>query len=204
MSTAPSLQTYDAVVIGAGPGGYVCAIRLGQLGKKTLVVERDALGGVCLNIGCIPSKALIHASKVYKKAKEGANMGVMAEGIRVDMAKMQAWKSGITGKLSGGIGGLFKGNKVEHVFGTARLAGPGQVAIALRDGSQVTVKTTDVVLATGSAPIQIPGFAFDGQTIVDSTGALAFAEVPKALAVIGGGVTRAGPGLRPATLRWSA
>lgn len=188
MTAAPSLQTYDAVVIGAGPGGYVCAIRLGQLGKKTLVVERDALGGVCLNIGCIPSKALIHASKVYKKAKEGANMGVMAEGIRVDMAKMQAWKSGITGKLSGGIGGLFKGNKVEHVFGTARLAGPGQVAIALRDGSSVTVRTSDVVLATGSTPIQIPGFAFDGQTIVDSTGALAFDAVPGALAVIGGGV----------------
>ena len=103
-------RSVDVVVLGAGPGGYVCAIRLGQAGLKTLVIEREFLGGVCLNVGCIPSKALIHASKVYRKALDGAAIGIVAKDLTVDMAAMQAWKTGVTTKLSQGIGGLFKGN----------------------------------------------------------------------------------------------
>jgi dihydrolipoamide dehydrogenase len=181
-------RSVDVVVLGAGPGGYVCAIRLGQAGLKTLVIEREFLGGVCLNVGCIPSKALIHASKVYRKALDGAAIGIVAKDLTVDMAAMQAWKTGVTTKLSQGIGGLFKGNKVEHVIGTGKLAGPGKVEITLADGSVEVVETKSVVLATGSRPIQIPGFPFDNLQILDSTGALALSEIPGALAVIGGGV----------------
>ncbi len=180
--------TYDAVVIGGGPGGYVCAIRLGQLGKKTLVIERDKLGGVCLNVGCIPSKALIHASKVYRKAKDGAAMGIDGSDLRIDYAKTVAWKDGITGKLSSGIGQLLKGNKVDVLVGSARFDGPGRIAVAKADGTSETVHYGDAVIATGSTPIQIPGFVYDQKLILDSTGALALQQVPKSMAILGGGV----------------
>ncbi len=179
---------YDAVVIGGGPGGYVCAIRLGQAGKRTLVIERAKLGGVCLNVGCIPSKALIHASKVYKKAKDGAAMGIIAADLRVDFATMVGWKDAISGKLSGGIAHLLKGNKVEVMVGSAKLAGKGRIAVTLADGSVQTVQAKDIVLATGSSPIEIPGFAFDGKGILDSTAALSLSAIPATMAVIGGGV----------------
>ncbi len=181
-------KTYDAVVIGGGPGGYVCALRLGQAGKKTLVVERAKLGGVCLNVGCIPSKALIHASKVYKKAKDGAVMGILARDLGIDFAAMVGWKDGISSKLSSGIGTLLKGNKVEVMSGTARLDGPGRIRVTKADGSQETVLAASIVLATGSSPIEIPGFSFDGVTILDSTAALSLPAIPETMAVIGGGV----------------
>ncbi len=183
-----SMRTFDAVVLGSGPGGYVCAIRLAQYGLKTACIDKGALGGVCLNVGCIPSKALIHASKVYKKAKDGAGMGVIAGDLHVDMAAMQAWKTGITQKLSGGIGGLFKGNGVTHIAGTGKLAGPGKLIVTGADGKTETIGYGKLVIATGSSPIAIPGFAFDGAQIIDSTGALAISTLPKAMAVIGGGV----------------
>ncbi len=179
---------YDAVVIGGGPGGYVCAIRLGQFGQKTLVVEQAKLGGVCLNVGCIPSKALIHASKVYRKAKDGAAMGILGQDLRIDLAKMVAWKDGITGKLTGGIGGLLKGNKVDVLQGRGELTGPGTLLVTLADGTTQTVQTKSIVIATGSTPIQIPGFEYDQETILNSTGALAVTELPATLAVLGGGV----------------
>ena len=179
---------YDAVVIGGGPGGYVCAIRLGQFGQKTLVIEQSKLGGVCLNVGCIPSKALIHASKVYRKAKDGAAMGVIAGDLRVDIAKMVAWKDGITTKLTSGIGGLLKANKVDVVQGRAVLTGPGTLEITLADGKPLNVQAKNIVIATGSTPIQIPAFVFDQQTILDSTGALALTEWPATMAILGGGV----------------
>jgi len=181
-------STYDAVVIGGGPGGYVCAIRLGQHGKKTLVVERDKLGGVCLNVGCIPSKALIHASKVYRKAKDGAAMGIEAGDLRIDFAKTVAWKDGITGKLSTGIGQLLKGNKVDVMVGSARFDGPGRLRVTKVDGAEETVHFGDAVLATGSTPIQVPGFPFDQTHILDSTGALALRAAPESMAILGGGV----------------
>ncbi len=114
-------KSYDAVVIGAGPGGYVCAIRLGQLKQKVLCVEKDESGGVCLNWGCVPSKALISASHTFEKAKTGATMGILADGIRVDANRMQDWKDGIVKKLTGGVRGLLKGNGAELVMGEARV-----------------------------------------------------------------------------------
>ncbi len=182
------MSDFDVVVLGAGPGGYVAAIRCAQHGLKTACIEQGLLGGVCLNVGCIPSKALIHASKTYKKAKDGANMGILARDIGIDMVAMQKWKSGITSQLSKGIGMLFKGNGVTHIQGRGVLSGPGQVVVRGADGSEQRVGYKQLILATGSSPIQIPGFPFDNEAILDSTGALALAQVPASLAVIGGGV----------------
>jgi dihydrolipoamide dehydrogenase len=186
-----SEQRFDAVVIGAGPGGYPAAIRLGQLKVKTAIIEREYIGGVCLNVGCIPSKAVIHASKMFDKLGHSDDIGISIPGKPVlDMARLQAWKGGVVGKLTGGVRTLLKANKVEIIDGSATLAGPGP------DGHRITVKTAsgeqtliakNVVIATGSRPIEIPGFAIDQNRIIDSTGALALTQVPPRLIVIGGG-----------------
>jgi dihydrolipoamide dehydrogenase len=179
---------YDVVVVGAGPGGYPCAIRLGQLGKKALCVERDNWGGVCLNVGCIPSKALISAAKRYKELKESAAMGINVSGdISVDMGKTQEWKQGIVKRLTGGVDFLLKSNGVDRMIGTAEFPGGKSVVITKPDGTQVEVKADNVVLAVGSRPIEIPGFSYAEDRIWDSTKALAQTEIPKRLAVIGGG-----------------
>ena len=180
----------QALVIGAGPGGYVAGIRLGQLKVKTLVVERDQPGGVCLNVGCIPSKALITASKYFDKLKHGSDMGLLADNVRVDMKKMPAWKGDVVGKLTGGVRQLLKSNGCDYLVGTAKLVGPRTVEVrgsAGDGGGTTTIQADHIVLATGSRPIEIPGFKFDGDRVVDSTGALAFSEIPQRLAVIGGG-----------------
>jgi dihydrolipoamide dehydrogenase len=180
----------DALVIGAGPGGYVAGIRLAQLGKKALVVERDKVGGICLNVGCIPSKALINASKLYDKVRHGAEIGLFAENLRVDMSKMQTWKDSVVGKLTGGVGILLKANKCDYRQGVARLTSRNTVELEGQGpdaGKKFLIEAANIVLATGSRPIEIPGFKFDSQRIVDSTGALAFREVPGRLLVIGGG-----------------
>ncbi|MBC7976555.1 MAG: dihydrolipoyl dehydrogenase [Myxococcales bacterium] len=184
-------QRFDAVVIGAGPGGYPAAIRLGQLKVKTAIIEREYMGGVCLNVGCIPSKAVIHAAKMFDKLGHSEDIGIMIPGKPVlDMAKLQSWKGGVVGKLTSGVRGLLKGNKVEIIDGTATLAKSSP------DGHRITVKTAsgeqtiiakNIVLATGSRPFDIPGFKIDQQRIIDSTGALALSEVPKRMIVIGGG-----------------
>jgi dihydrolipoamide dehydrogenase len=180
----------DAVVIGAGPGGYVAGIRLGQLKKKALVVEKDKPGGICLNVGCIPSKALINASKLYDKLRHGSEIGIFAENLRVDMGRMQQWKEEVVGKLTGGVRTLLKANGCDYRTGVAHLTGrntlmvEGQGADA---GKTFQVEASAVVVATGSRPVEIPGFAFDGNRVVDSTGALAFGEVPGRLVVIGAG-----------------
>jgi dihydrolipoamide dehydrogenase len=186
-----SEQRFDAVVIGAGPGGYPAAIRLGQLKVKTAIIEREYIGGVCLNVGCIPSKAVIHAAKTFDKLGHSADIGISIPGKPVlDMAKLQAWKGGVVGKLTGGVRTLLKANKVEIFDGSATLGKPGP------DGHRITVKSAsgeqtilakNVVLATGSRPIEIPGFKIDQQRIIDSTGALALTAVPPRLIVIGGG-----------------
>jgi dihydrolipoamide dehydrogenase len=176
----------QALVIGAGPGGYVAGIRLGQLKIKAMVVEKDQPGGICLNVGCIPSKALINASKIYDKMKHGADIGLHADNVRVDMKKMQVWKGEVVSKLTGGVKQLLKTNNCDYRTGTAKLVAPRTVE--LDDGKSKTTITADhIVLATGSRPIEIPGFKFDGKRVIDSTGALAFDEVPKRLVVIGGG-----------------
>jgi dihydrolipoamide dehydrogenase len=184
-------QRFDAVVIGAGPGGYPAAIRLGQLKVKTAIIEREYIGGVCLNVGCIPSKAVIHAAKMFDKLGHSEDIGIsIASKPTLDMAKLQAWKSGVVGKLTGGVRTLLKGNHVEIIEGSATLGKPGP------DGHRITVKTKtgdqtliakNVVLATGSRPIEIPGFKIDQARIIDSTGALALPAVPPRLIVIGGG-----------------
>src|SRR5450432_4609294 len=178
----------EALVIGAGPGGYVAGIRLGQLKKKAIVVERDKPGGICLNVGCIPSKALINASKYYDKIKNhGAEIGLYADNVRVDMAKMQAWKGEVVGKLTGGVRTLLKANGCDYRTGRAKLVSRNTVEVTDAAGAVTTIQADAIIIATGSRPIEIPGFKFDGQRIVDSTGALDFQTVPERFIVVGGG-----------------
>ena len=180
----------DVVIIGSGPGGYPAAIRLGQLGLKPVVVEKGEPGGVCLNVGCIPSKALIHAAKTFDKLSHSADMGITVKSKpSADMAKMQEWKGGIVKKLTGGVKQLVKANGGEFVTGTARVekgADDHKVVVEGKNGKQ-TITTKNVVVATGSRPIVIPGLELDDKRVIDSTGALALSEIPKRMAVIGGG-----------------
>lgn len=186
-------STYDAVVIGSGPGGYPCGIRLGQLGVKTAVIERTYAGGVCLNVGCIPSKALIHAAKLYEKMSHASDLGIELPGKpTVDMVKLQQWKAGVVKKLTGGVKSLLKGNNAELINGDARLTGKQvdgghEIAIRDADGNETTITAKNVVLATGSRPIEIPGFDVDQEVILDSTGALDLDRIPERMIVIGGG-----------------
>ncbi len=178
-----------ALVIGAGTGGYPCAIRLGQLGVDAMLVEKDKPGGVCLNWGCIPSKALISATKLYHKAQHVTEMGLSFGQAAVDMNKMQAWKGGIVKKLTGGVQSLVKGAGTTYVKGTAEFLDAHRVKITYADGKpDDIIEAEHIVIATGSVPIEIPGFKYDGKRVVDSTGALDIAEVPKRMVVVGGGI----------------
>jgi dihydrolipoamide dehydrogenase len=184
----PTIQK-KALVIGAGTGGYPCAIRLGQLGVDAMLVEKDKPGGVCLNWGCIPSKALISATKLYHKAQHVTDMGLKFSGAAVDMVQMQAWKSGIVKKLTGGVQTLVKGAGTAYVKATAEFLGPHRVRLTYADGKpEDIVEAEHVVIATGSLPIEIPGFKFDGKRVLDSTGALDLAAVPKRMLCVGGGI----------------
>jgi len=180
--------TYDAVVIGAGPGGYVCSIRLAQLKQKVLCVEKEEVGGVCLNWGCVPSKALIATSHTYEKAQNGAAIGLMCDNVRLDVNKMQDWKGGIVKKLTTGIRGLFRGNGVELVAGTAKVTGKNQVTITTSEGATQVVEAKNIVIASGSSTIEIPTFKFDGKKIIGAKEAVSLREIPKRMLVIGGGV----------------
>ena len=180
-------STFDAVVIGAGPGGYVAAIRLAQLGKKTALVERESLGGVCLNWGCIPSKALISAANLVEDVRGAAERGVLVDAPRVDVAKLRAFKDAVVKKLVGGVGQLEKGNGVEVIKGTARFVGPGAIEVTSAAGTQ-RVEAAAFIVATGSRPIEIPGFAFDGKDVWSAREAVDLPEVPRRLVVVGGGV----------------
>lgn len=183
-------RTCDVVVIGGGPGGYGCAIRLGQLKQTVICVEKEEVGGVCLNWGCVPSKALISASHTYEKVKDhGATMGIMTDGVRMNVLKMQEWKAGIIKKLTGGIRGLFKGNGVELVMGNARVTGPRTIEVKTHEGGTETIEATKaIVVATGSSTIEIPSFKFDGKQVIGAKEAVSLQSVPKRLLVIGGGV----------------
>ena len=181
-----------ALVIGAGTGGYPCAIRLGQLGVDAMLVEKAKPGGVCLNVGCIPSKALISATKLAHKAQHAGAMGITFGPPQIDLKKMQEWKGGIVNKLTTGVSGLVKANGCEYVQATAEFLAPGRVKLTYPevDGKRKPddiVEAEHIVIATGSLPIQIPGFEYDGKRIIDSTGALALDEVPGEMIVIGGG-----------------
>ena len=179
----------DLIVIGTGPGGYVCAIRAAQLGLKVVVIEKRAThGGTCLNVGCIPSKALLHASAAYEEAGHGfAAMGINVA-PKLDLGRMQAFKDeGVKGNVDG-VAFLFKKNKIEAIQGSASILGPGRVGVALGNGDRQRLETKSIVIATGSDVARLPGITIDEQTIVSSTGALTLARVPKRLLVIGAGV----------------
>lgn len=179
--------TYTAVVLGAGPGGYPCAIRLAQMGMKTLCIEREYWGGVCLNVGCIPSKALITAGKRYEEVLHADKMGIEISGKpTINMGKLQAWKGEVVGKLTGGVRTLLKANKADMMVGEATFVGPHALVVQTADGEK-RVEAEHIVIATGSRPVEIPGFSFKDKRILDSTKALALSEVPRRLAVIGGG-----------------
>ena len=181
-------DTYDLVVIGAGPGGYTAAIRAAQLGLRVACVEKDAtLGGTCLNVGCIPSKALLDSSELFNQAASGlAAHGVRTSGVTLDLPAMMARKDKVVKGLTQGIAGLFKKNKVTWVKGAARLVAPGKVAVRGPDGEQ-TLGASRVLIATGSEPTPLGALPFDGERIVSSTEALALARVPAKLLVVGAG-----------------
>ena len=174
------------VVIGAGPAGYVCAIRLAQLGQSVTVVEKEALGGVCLNVGCIPSKALIAAGSLLDRISHAKTMGITAKGLQLDVGKLVEWKQGIVGKLTGGVGILLKNHGASVEYGAARIIDRNTVAVVGKDGEK-RLSCDEIVIATGSVPTEIPGFDYDGEHVWSSTEALAPADVPGHLLVIGGG-----------------
>src|SRR5262245_38909354 len=178
-------REFDVVVVGSGPAGYVCAIRLAQLGKRVAVVERDAIGGCCLNVGCIPSKALIAAGSFFDRLKRASEMGIEISGARLDLAKLVAWKDGIVSRLTGGVGSLFKNHRIETVKGTATLKSSSEVEVK-GAGAAEALRARAIVLATGSEPIALKEFPWSGG-VWSSTEALSPAEIPKRLVVIGGG-----------------
>lgn len=181
-------QNFDVVVVGAGPGGYVAAIRSAQLGKKTAIVEREYMGGVCLNVGCIPSKALISAGHfLHRVNHQAAEMGIQIKGeAQVDMGQTQKWKKSVCDRMAGGVEQLLKGNGVTIIRGEASFKTAHELTVKASAGTE-SVTAKNFIIATGSRPIEIPGFKFDEKLVLSSTGALAMDEVPKSLVVIGGG-----------------
>src|SRR4051812_3305327 len=183
-------MAYDLIVIGSGPGGYVCAIRAAQLGLKTAVVEKDkTFGGTCLNVGCIPSKALLHASELFEEA--GHSFGKMGIGVgmpKLDLAAMLKFKDeGVDGNVKG-VAFLFKKNKIDSFQGVGRVAAPGKVEVKGADGKTQTLETKNIVIATGSDVAKLRGIDIDEKRIVSSTGALVLGKVPRKLLVVGAGV----------------
>jgi dihydrolipoamide dehydrogenase len=180
------MADYDLVVVGAGPGGYVAAIRAAQLGLRTAVVERERAGGVCGNWGCIPSKALLADATLYRAMRDGASRGLVADGLRVDFEKVIARSRGVAAQQAKGVEFLFKKNGIDYVLGTARLA-EGGVAVARADGGAQTIAAKNVLLATGSGERLLPGLEVDGEVVMTSREALGSALLPATVVVIGGG-----------------
>ena len=183
------MEQFDLVIIGSGPGGYVAAIRAGQLGLKTAMVEKDKdLGGTCLNVGCIPSKALLTSSDHFIFAKKEAEKhGIVVGSVDVDLNKMQQRKQKVVKTLTGGVRALMKTNKVTTFEGFGTITAPGKVSVKSSDGKTQEIETKNIIIATGSAPIELPFAKFDGKTIVSSTEALTFTEPPREFLVIGAG-----------------
>ncbi|WP_181348974.1 dihydrolipoyl dehydrogenase [Thalassobacillus sp. CUG 92003] len=175
----------DTLVVGAGPGGYVAAIRAAQTGQNVTIVDKGNLGGVCLNVGCVPSKALIQAGHRFEHAKGAEDMGITSENTTVDFSKVQKWKGSVVEKLTGGVEGLLKGNSVDIVKGEVYFVDKNTVRI-MDDKNSQTYTFNNCIIATGSRPIELPNFKYSDR-VIDSTGALALEEVPKKMVVIGGG-----------------
>ncbi|MBN9008110.1 MAG: dihydrolipoyl dehydrogenase [Rhizobiales bacterium] len=186
---ASSGANYDVVVLGAGPGGYSAAFRAADLGKTVALIERwPSLGGVCLNVGCIPSKALLHAAKVIDETREMSLHGVSFAEPTINLDALRGWKDGIVKKLTGGLAGLAKARKVTVLQGTGTFASPTSINIAAADGSRQTVGFTSAIIAAGSEPITPPFIPHDDPRVLDSTGALELADTPRRLLVLGGGI----------------
>jgi len=177
---------FDLIVIGAGPGGYTSAIRAAQLGFKVACVEREFLGGTCLNIGCIPSKALLDSSYRYHDIKRLARRGINAANVSLDLSAMMGFKDEVVKKMTRGVAYLFRKNKIEHLPGQAKIISPGVVEVNGASGV-VSYTAKNILIVTGSAPIELPSLPFDGKNILSSTQALALPEIPKRLIVVGGG-----------------
>lgn len=175
----------DTLVVGAGPGGYVAAIRAAQLGQKVTIVDKGALGGTCLNVGCIPSKALIQAGHLTEAARGNEDLGITTENVSVDFAKVQDWKGSVVNRLTTGVEGLLKGNKVDIVKGEVYFVDNQNVKV-MDDKDSQTYTFKNCIIATGSSPIEIPSFPFS-KRVLDSTGGLELKEIPESLVVIGGG-----------------
>ena len=181
-------QKFDSVVVGGGPGGYVCVIRLAQLGQKTACIEsRGSLGGTCLNVGCIQSKSLLNLSENYHKAKNFEKIGIEIGSLKLNLPKMMKNKEKAVTVLTKGIEFLFKKNKVTYFKGTGSITGTNQISIKSSDNKNETIEAKNIIIATGSDPVSLPGVEFDEEKIVSSTGALSLKEVPKKLVVVGGG-----------------
>ncbi|HJL15140.1 MAG TPA: dihydrolipoyl dehydrogenase [Sandaracinaceae bacterium LLY-WYZ-13_1] len=183
-------KSYEAIIIGAGPGGYPAGIRLGQLGVKTLVVEKEYYGGVCLNWGCIPSKALIAAANTYLDMQQGVSaMGITAKDVSIDIDALQDWKEGIVKKLTGGVQGLLKANKADSMMGTAKLVSKNTVEVTKPDGGKETIEATKgIVIGTGAKVIELPGMEIDGETVISAREAVSLREAKGTMVVVGGGI----------------
>jgi dihydrolipoamide dehydrogenase len=180
-------DAFDLVIIGGGPGGYACALKAAQLGLKPALIEkRSTLGGTCLNIGCIPSKALLDSSERYAEMKKADRHGIIVKDYQLDLSKLLARKDRVVKELTSGLAGLFRKGKIEVFAGTGRIVAPGKVAVEA-NGKLTEVTAKSIVIATGSEPSSLPGINFDGKFVVSSTEALAFEKVPKQLIVVGGG-----------------
>ncbi len=181
------IKKCEIVVIGGGPAGYTSAIRLGQLGKKVVLVEKGHLGGICLNVGCIPSKALIHVADLYHKTKHSSKIGIEANNVNLDLKKMQIWKEGIVTKLRNGIEFLCKSNNVELIRGSASFLSNTQISISLNDGTNITLKFESAIIATGSIPMDVASAKLNEINIIGSSEALNTNEIPKRILVVGSG-----------------
>ena len=181
-------ENYDLAVIGSGPGGYVCAIRAAQLGLNVVCIDkRGAHGGTCLNVGCIPSKALLHASEVYNETKTSSSMGINVDNVTINLQEMMNYKEeGINGNVKG-IDFLFKKNKVASFYGTAKILSSNEINIKLNDGTEKLIEAKNIVIATGSESASLNGIEIDEEKIVSSTGALSLEKIPEHLTIIGGG-----------------
>ncbi|MFZ3312155.1 MAG: NAD(P)/FAD-dependent oxidoreductase, partial [Xanthobacteraceae bacterium] len=184
------MPSYDLIVIGSGPGGYVCAIRAAQLGLKTAVVEKNAtFGGTCLNVGCIPSKAMLHASELYEEAEDSfAQMGIKVGKPGMDLPTLHQYRLGNVDSNVKGVAFLFKKNKIDTFRGLGRIAAPGQVEVKAADGKTQMLETKNIVIATGSDVARLNGIDIDEKRIVSSTGALELPAVPKKLLIVGAGI----------------